>query len=49
VSGDYDAALQLYDEILEANPANLLVMKRKVSATYRLASCQLIHCAHIFP
>jgi hypothetical protein len=30
LAGDFDSALKLYDEILEANPANLLVMKRKV-------------------
>ena len=30
-TGDLERATQLYDELLEASPANLLVLKRKVS------------------
>jgi len=31
-SGEYDVAIMTYDAILEANPSNILVMKRKVAA-----------------
>lgn len=31
-TGNFEEALTLYDEVLQANPANMLVMKRKVAA-----------------
>ena len=38
-AGDYDAAIQLYDDILKENKANLIVMKRKVMVRYGNKEC----------
>lgn len=36
-AGEYEAALEIYADLLKKNPANLMVMKRKVSHSFLIS------------